>query len=197
MKHGPNLTSAYGERAMRQLMRTLEIFENNNIPYHLEGGTLLGLVREQRLLPWDDDMDISVPASVAGMIRGKVAWQLRSIGLRVSFMSHESAQPAWPAGAPRIVKIRRRRWLFLRGHPCIDVFVKYDHAGQTWWTAKRQLMQVPAEHYDGSETIQFGGRKLRVPVAYERYLELKYGDWRVPVKNWNCAEDERTIVGQI
>jgi len=33
-----------------------------------------------------------------------------------------------------------------------------------------------------------------VPNAYRDYLTEKYGDWSVPVKEWDCAVDERTLV---
>ena len=36
------------------------LLEQHHIQYYLEGGTLLGILRENRLLPWDGDLDLSI-----------------------------------------------------------------------------------------------------------------------------------------
>lgn len=46
--------------AERMLERVAKIFDDCNIDYWLEGGTLLGIRRENRLLPWDNDIDVSM-----------------------------------------------------------------------------------------------------------------------------------------
>lgn len=55
-----NLEGKNGITAVKMMKATAQILDKIGIKYVLEAGTLLGVVRENRLLPWDNDVDFTI-----------------------------------------------------------------------------------------------------------------------------------------
>lgn len=190
-------TAKHDFQKMRaQFIDIMQTLNAADIPYHLEGGTLLGIVRDGDLLEHDKDTDISINAEdlehytqARDLIRAR-GWRVRE---RVVWYD----LPFAAKGAPRILKVADHKFGLARGPHQMDIFVKYPSAGgQRSWVANKALMSCSAHHYAGFEPLEWNGMTLRAPVDYKAYLTAKYGDWSVVDKNWTCAQ-EKTIYADI
>jgi hypothetical protein len=183
------------EQARALLLAVARALDRAGLHWHLEGGTLLGIVRDGDLLPWDTDMDVSVQADDAPhlvrALRAALPWR----EWRLAPRRFTADGPAWRRGQLRLLKVASRRLGFLDGPLRLDVFVKYRADGQAWWQAEERVMRVPEAHYAGHDPLEWRGATLRAPRDPAGYLALKYGDWRTPVRDWQAGRDEKTIVG--
>ena len=174
--------------AYELLFDVCDLLDAQGIPWHLEGGTLLGLVRDGALLPWDHDLDISVPSSAAGDLRKALRKLPRK--WRLSFRQFETDTDMWKREQLRLVKVKNRHLLFLPGDHCLDIFIKYEHEGKSYWQAGGYIMQAEARHYHGCDPLDFRGHRMCLPKDHEAYLTAKYGDWKTPDKNWDISREQ-------
>ena len=197
----PSLTQNNLIRARKILILVTSLLTKKNIPYHLEGGTLLGLVRDQELLPWDHDVDISIPEKYAKSFL-KLRVRLFLKGYKISVRRSKLSLGAIQKNQYSIFKIKPligyiTQWFkphHLRNFITLDVFIKTHDNTHTYWQAKGKVMRVENKYYESFETIEYKGMELKTPNHYEAYLNEKYGNWKIPVKQWDCSVDELTIV---
>ena len=200
----PQLSKKNLQRAKKILFDVVDLLEGQNIGYHLEGGTLLGMVRDNGILPWDWDIDLSILAEDTDKFL-KVYYMLKSKGYKITNRRLKKTAPPFKKGSYRVFKVKPFLLSFLkeclplfkRIYVIADVFVKYRDGSHVYWVAKEKIMRVDKRYYESCETIECYGRAFRVPNHYREYLTEKYGDWSKPVKVWDCSRDEKTICGSI
>lgn len=178
-----------------QLLAVIDLLEQHKVPYHLEGGSLLGIVRDKGIIPWDHDTDISIMAADFEKFK-QIIPKIKNKNYRVKVKGFERDGKFKVLNKERIVKIKDKIFFFFAGSNTLDVFIKYPVENKVYWEAKQNTMCVDEKFYLGYEEIEWEERKVKVPLNYKEYLSLKYGDWNIINKEWDCNM-ELTIVEKV
>ena len=184
-----------GVLAIKMLKRVSLLLEKNNIPYILEAGTLLGVIRENRLLPWDNDIDVTITRPYEKQLLKNI-WKLRFYGYKVQVKYYKKDLKFFKSKELRIIKIWYLNPLkFFKREVVLDIFIKRKIGEEYFWTEGLRppvLKVVPAKFYDNLTQITFMDKQFSVPKDYIGYLECHYGkEWRIPVKEWNFKENAK------
>ncbi|MDB5963131.1 MAG: hypothetical protein JWP59_4425, partial [Massilia sp.] len=158
------LTVSNAARALDDLNRVLS---DAGIAMFLVSGTLLGCMREGRLLGHDKDVDVGIWEDVP---RPALLAALQGCGL-FRLQASRSAE---------LVRVRH-----VNG-TAIDVFYHYRQADSYWHGG------VKIRWHNRPFTLtsrRFLGRDFLVPEDYDTYLTENYGDWRIEVKQFDSAFD--------
>lgn len=181
------------EIAERMLLSIAKILERSAILYWLEGGTLLGIRRENRLLPWDNDVDLSLLSSESDKL-DDFCDTLSNNGFRVRKRFFEETTNVFKKGDLRMIKIRERKFFgLLKGNVCLDVFVKYTNNDECYWKIGDKTKSVPSKFYQDFKKITFNEFEYSIPKLTDEYLSYRYGDWETPVKDWDTFSDDKAI----
>jgi tetratricopeptide (TPR) repeat protein len=153
--------------ASRALSDLKQVFQEKNIEMFLVSGTLLGCIREGKLLKYDKDVDVGIWEETP---REHLMDALQKSGL---FYIQASR-------APEVVRVRHVNGV------AIDVFYHYRES-ETYWHGGVKIkwhnkpFSLVRRHFIGQEYL--------IPEDYSAYLVENYGDWRTPRKDFDSAYD--------
>lgn len=187
------------EKARRTLIDITDFLDSNNIPYHLDAGTLLGIIRDGDILPWDHDLDISISLEYANDFN-KIKNKLILKGYRVTSRISTVEKGPVKKGNFRIFKVKPLWKSILKNvipslgenSIILDVFVISADKDHAYWQAMKKLFKVDKKYFTSSETIAYRNRMLKIPIHASDYLTERYGNWKVPVKEWNTGRDDKS-----
>ncbi len=197
-KHQVQFDSESEKAAVKFMHKNVSVMNETGIDFWIEGGTLLGALRDQKLIPWDHDLDFGMKfKSEAQMIQ--LIRKLRR-HFYVSVRSFPKTSKIWHLGKYRVLKIFPRKNLIFKEALCLDLFVYYEGTlpGKEEMVYKYVVWDRNAYHrkefFDTIDTLNFYGGEVPVPANAEQFIEVKYGkDWRTPIKEWNVALDDGSI----
>ena len=145
-----------------------DVMKQVGIPYWLSEGTALGVIRDGRLLPWDDDVDVAMQDVYYKIFLQKAVPLLEKRGFRVAVVWNDGYFISFIRKCMRVdVDI------VSKGGNCMGPVTK-----NTNWSMSCDDMMKHIQYF---KNVPFLGRTFTVPN--ETYFEYLYGkDWKNPVK---------------
>lgn len=148
-----------------------QILVDAGVRYWLEGGSLLGAVRNHDIIPWDYDVDIGIYQDDINKCK-----QLQKVQASPEKRFIDEMDFVWEkAKEGEFYRVQFSQI----NHLHVDIFPFYEHNGimtkNTWFKTHRQDTEFPAHFLKPRTTIDFVGIKAFVPNNYREFLELKFG----------------------
>ena len=161
----PPINIATAEQLLLEVKQTLDQFE---IPFFLRQGTCLGIIRDNALIPWDDDIDVGSIYGRNGVTEEKIEAVANAFRANGYFLKIENTDHC--AGITMMKSSTRIDW---NCYKIIDGM-----------TVHYPGVHIPASYFQDLNEIDFIGEKFFTPNPVEEYLQSKYGaEWLVPKKN--------------
>jgi len=147
------------------LKEVKHIFDRLGVTFFLRQGTCLGVVRENGLIPWDDDLDLGSVIGLHGFTEDRVEGVVAAFREN-GFFARIERQNQYTY-ASMIKASVRVDWMCYR---VVDDSIVHFPG-----------VRFPARLFTNLKEVDFIGEKFCLPNPPEEYLSLKYGaDWRVP-----------------
>lgn len=195
--------------------RLLNIFNENNIIYWLDSGTLLGIKRDGKLISGDKDIDISVLGNsrVLPLIlklknvsmkvkkyQGKVV-KIKIYGLNervidISFFIDTGknfySSPQFNINSNhfllKISFIKKILTSYLYRVKSLDynILILFKVVRIGYWLIPKDLICV-------DQLQKQKNNKYNLPFKVNEYLTYRYGDWSKKISNWSSTKDDKGL----
>lgn len=180
------------------LGRVVKILNQEKINYYVDAGTLLGIIRDDALIPWDDDIDIALLHTDIESCRAALKSLLPELSSKSGHtwrvVDYKAPQSFGAVAAGDIRALKLMPASPDTKLPSLDVFVKYLANDSMDYVLSSRGFTMPAEHIKNTHWHTFNNIKLRVPGNVELYLQRHYGDWQTPKKDWHLGMLKNTTV---
>jgi len=204
----------------RQLVEITEILNKNDVFYWIDSGTLLGIIREGKLLSGDIDIDISIPYTEKDKVLAllpefqsigyffKESWGYKTIDYIFKLKSegkdrvidfqiyYENKQKnIWYS--PQFVNRKSSNILSKIIRKIIhDYIIGHSKSKKTskYPFAYDHITWVESKELVGTPKY-IENTKIKAPENITGILELHFGStWKTPNRNWNFIRDDGAFV---
>lgn len=170
-------------RHLNEMLANLSIIFKD-LDYWVDFGTLLGIIRENRIIPFDHDLDFGLMLKDLDKLEA-LKPQIEAMGHHLMIVNgwHHGLEDPANVPFPRIFYSKKNR-IFA------DIYL-WNYISNTEVNIVRHPQEKTTmyscleDYYINTKTIDFNGIKLKIPNNAEDYLKLRYGPtWKIPDPNF-------------
>lgn len=159
-----------------------DVLSAAGIPWWVDNGTLLGVYRHNGFIPWDEDIDVSIPSEYFDVVKRLLIEKLPKDKFQVWDFS--------PASCPNsLLKLCLKETNML-----MDIYtytqeeidgkkqLKYEFAMiNEWWIPhsiknRERTTLDPIDHFFPLKNATFDGHTVRIPNKLENHLIVQYSE---------------------
>lgn len=173
------------------LLKVTGLLTENEIKYWLDYGTLLGAVRDNEFIPWDDDADISILAED----KTKAEKVLQSSTLLKNHKVFTNGFNMFQVHYSETNSLHVDIFLWYEDGELLRR-KKYIGMDKPKGTDVRKGRDFPKKWVDKTELITLAGDEFSVPHNPKHFCEFRYGKaWEVPmtIREWNTTDPKRNL----
>jgi len=178
---GPDLKSMHEKH--KKLLQKLDLIANEkDLSYWIDGGTLLGAVREKDIIPWDDDSDTSMTEQDSQKL---LDMDLTQYGVKVS-RCHTPSCDSDSDNKNENLNLLKLHFPGEKESIWVDIFPRRMEDGKYRFIGWPKKMWPKDWHskdsLDGYHMYTLGDIRVRGPKDPIPFFERTYGDWKTPKK---------------
>ncbi len=152
-----------------EFLKICEILDKLKIKYFLQGGILLGAIRNSGFIPWDWDAEISVFSDdVINKIDHLIS-EIKSSGFKIEKYSKELYN----------LKIDFAGELPKETTSYTILGWTHNKEKNIYW---RNNFKIPDNFFENMKKIKLFDKYFFAPNPPEKYLEHQYGNWKLPLQ---------------
>ena len=188
LKEGDTLALA------EELMLNISIlFNKEHINYHIDHGTLLGIIRDSSLMPWDIDVDFACKSEDKDLILSMLNHFFKDF--KSSYCKNNNWQCSiencditiqnTKENLPMVIKVFNNTDDINSDNFFVDIELKYEYNNNLYWMVGSRKLFTPVNICFPTSSILFKNTPINIPNNVNEYLRLLYGNWDKVIKEWS------------
>ena len=157
------------EARKNEFLLICSILDDLQVNYFLQGGVLLGAIRDNSFIPWDWDVEISVFYSDLKPVFNTLVSCLIGKGFKLNKVLTDGGQIKVDVYGEHDNEVTSYSVISWQYNPNTDTF-------------DRRKLKIPSSYLMNFSKISFCDRIHNVPSPPEKYLKYQYGDWKTPLR---------------